>query len=100
VGSSTFKFGFQGGNPYYKKIQVANARVPIESVQIKRNGAWQQLVKTIGEGRQLCKGGELGRRARRDIGLCALLQADTPNSLAGDSNTIVTAAARAHNRLE
>lgn len=47
VGGTTFKFGFQGGNPWYKKIQVANARVPISKVEIKRNGYWQQLVATI-----------------------------------------------------
>lgn len=26
VGSSTFRFGFQGGNPWYRKIQIAGAR--------------------------------------------------------------------------
>lgn len=47
VGSSTFKFGYQGGNPYYKKLQVANARVPIAKVEMARGGGWQQLVATI-----------------------------------------------------
>lgn len=47
VGSSSFKFGFQGGNPWYKKMQVANARVPVAKVELLRGGAWQELVKTI-----------------------------------------------------
>lgn len=48
VGASAFKYGFQGGNPYYKKIQVANARVPVAKVELKRGGgSWQQLVATV-----------------------------------------------------
>lgn len=31
----------------YKKIQVANARVPVAKVEIFRGGAFQQLVATI-----------------------------------------------------
>jgi expansin (peptidoglycan-binding protein) len=47
VGSSTFRFGYQGGNPWYRKLMVANARVPVRSVQIWRDGAWNMLTKTI-----------------------------------------------------
>lgn len=47
VGSSTFRFGYQGGNPWYRKLMVANARVPVRNVQIWRDGAWNQLTKTI-----------------------------------------------------
>ncbi|KAI8473724.1 MAG: hypothetical protein J3K34DRAFT_466209 [Monoraphidium minutum] len=47
VGDSKFRYGFQGGNPWYKKIQIANARVPVRKLEIKRNGAWQELVATI-----------------------------------------------------
>ena len=32
-----------GGNAWYKKIMVANTRVPIASVAIKRNGQWTSL---------------------------------------------------------
>eukprot|EP00878_Enallax_costatus_P008465 GHUV01008849.1.p1 GENE.GHUV01008849.1~~GHUV01008849.1.p1 ORF type:complete len:458 (+),score=60.20 GHUV01008849.1:208-1581(+) len=47
VGSTTFKFGFQGGNPWYKKMMVANARVPLSNVRLWQDGAWVQLIKTI-----------------------------------------------------
>lgn len=47
VGASALRYGFQGGNPYYKKLQVANARVPVAKVEILRGGGWQQLVATI-----------------------------------------------------
>jgi hypothetical protein len=47
VGSSNFAYGYQGGNDYYKKVQVATARVPISKLEIKRNGAWQQAVATV-----------------------------------------------------
>jgi hypothetical protein len=47
VGSSTFKYGYQGGNPWYRKMMVANTRVPVRNVQMWRDGAWRQLTKTI-----------------------------------------------------
>jgi expansin (peptidoglycan-binding protein) len=47
VGSSTFKYGYQGGNPWYRKMMVANTRAPVRNVQIMRDGAWRQLTKTI-----------------------------------------------------
>ncbi len=47
VGSSTFRYGYQGGNPYYKKMMVANTRMPVRNVQIWQGGAWTQLTKTI-----------------------------------------------------
>ncbi len=34
VGSSTFSYGYQGGNPWYRKLQVANARVPVAKVEL------------------------------------------------------------------
>lgn len=47
VGSSTFRYGYQGGNPYYRKMMVANARVPVRNVQMWRDGKWNQLTRTI-----------------------------------------------------
>lgn len=47
VGSSTFRFGYQGGNPWYRKMMVANARVPVRNVQISIGGSWSPLTKTI-----------------------------------------------------
>jgi hypothetical protein len=47
VGSSTFRYGYQGGNPWYRKMMVANARVPVRNVQIMQGGAWKPLTKTI-----------------------------------------------------
>lgn len=47
VGSSTFRFGFQGGNPWYRKMMVANARVPLKSVRVWESGAWKSLIGTI-----------------------------------------------------
>lgn len=47
VGGSSFRFGFQGGNPWYRKMMVANARVPLKSVRIWESGAWKDLVGTI-----------------------------------------------------
>eukprot|EP00775_Hariotina_reticulata_P006889 gene6889-7105_t len=47
VGDSSFRFGFQNGNPWYRKVMVANARVPIADVQIWEDGKWKQLYKTI-----------------------------------------------------
>lgn len=46
VGDSTFRFGFQGGNPWYRKMMVANARVPLKQVNIWEGG-WKPLIKTI-----------------------------------------------------
>jgi expansin (peptidoglycan-binding protein) len=47
VGSSTFRYGYQGGNPWYRKMMVANARVPVRNVQMWRDGKWNQLTRTI-----------------------------------------------------
>jgi hypothetical protein len=47
VGGSNFRFGFQGGNPWYRKMMVANARVPLKSVRIWESGAWKSLTGTI-----------------------------------------------------
>lgn len=47
VGSSTFRFGFQGGNPWYKKMMVANTRVPLRSVSVWQDGGWKPLTPTI-----------------------------------------------------
>jgi hypothetical protein len=47
VGSSTFRYGYQGGNPWYRKMMVANARVPVRNVQMMQGGAWKPLTKTI-----------------------------------------------------
>lgn len=47
VGSSTFRFGFQNGNAWYKKLMVANARVPLKQVRIWESGAWKNLIATI-----------------------------------------------------
>lgn len=47
VGSSTFKYGYQGGNPWYRKIQAANGRVPVASMEVMEGGAWKKLTPTI-----------------------------------------------------
>uniref|UniRef100_A0A2C9M9B3 Uncharacterized protein n=1 Tax=Biomphalaria glabrata TaxID=6526 RepID=A0A2C9M9B3_BIOGL len=40
VGSSTIQYAFQGSNPYYLKLQIRNARIPITGVQVHRNNVW------------------------------------------------------------
>ncbi|CAL1530477.1 unnamed protein product [Lymnaea stagnalis] len=40
VGSTIIQYAFQGSNPWYIKLQIRNARIPITGVQIQANGNW------------------------------------------------------------
>ncbi|XP_076444184.1 uncharacterized protein LOC143282430 [Babylonia areolata] len=45
VGSGKLQFKFQGSNPYYLKLQVRNARIPVHVMEIDHNG-WQKMTHT------------------------------------------------------
>ncbi|XP_059142649.1 expansin-YoaJ-like [Physella acuta] len=40
VGSTSIQYAFQGSNPWYIKLQIRNARIPITGVEIQKNGGW------------------------------------------------------------
>ncbi|XP_059142651.1 expansin-YoaJ-like [Physella acuta] len=40
VGASTIQYTFQGSNPWYLKLQIRNARIPITGVQVRRSDQW------------------------------------------------------------
>lgn len=47
VGSSNLRYGFQGGNPWYRKLMVANARAPVRAAAVLVGGSWQELKPTV-----------------------------------------------------
>jgi expansin (peptidoglycan-binding protein) len=40
VGNTKIQYSFQGSNPWYVKVQIRNARIPITHVQLQRKGTW------------------------------------------------------------
>ncbi|KAL8591884.1 hypothetical protein ACOMHN_044380 [Nucella lapillus] len=46
VGNNKLQYSFQGSNPWYLKLQVANYRIPPNEVSVQRNGVWQAMTKT------------------------------------------------------
>jgi len=46
VGDSTIQYRFQGSNQWYIKLQVRNARIPITSLELMKDGQWVSLTHT------------------------------------------------------
>ncbi|CAL1530476.1 unnamed protein product [Lymnaea stagnalis] len=56
VDSTTIQYAFQGSNPFYLKLQVRNARIPITGVQVHRSNAWVTMTHS-GDGYWLLSDG-------------------------------------------
>ncbi|XP_059142652.1 expansin-YoaJ-like [Physella acuta] len=62
VGASTIQYTFQGSNPWYLKLQIRNARIPITGVQVRRSNQWVTMTHSadgywiLSDGRQMPDG--------------------------------------------
>nr|KAG5696333.1 hypothetical protein BaRGS_027943 [Batillaria attramentaria] len=46
VGNGKVEYKFQGSNPYYIKLQVRNARIPVHLLEVQVHGSWQKMSHT------------------------------------------------------
>uniref|UniRef100_A0A2C9KME2 Expansin-like EG45 domain-containing protein n=1 Tax=Biomphalaria glabrata TaxID=6526 RepID=A0A2C9KME2_BIOGL len=46
VGGSTIQYAFQGSNPWYIKLQIRNARIPITKALVRRNNNWVTMQRS------------------------------------------------------
>ncbi|XP_059142648.1 uncharacterized protein LOC131930253, partial [Physella acuta] len=70
VGTSTIQYAFQGSNPYYLKLQIRNARIPITGVQVHRSNAWVTMTHSS-DGYWLLNDGHAMPSGQFDIRLTA-----------------------------
>ena len=46
VGDTTIQYLFQGSNPWYIKLQIRNARIPIVKVELQKGDQWMTPVQS------------------------------------------------------
>ncbi|PVD19298.1 hypothetical protein C0Q70_19785 [Pomacea canaliculata] len=83
VGSGNVQFKFQGSNPYYVKLQVRNARLPVHVMEIEQGGSFHAMTHT-GDGFFLYNGGPISGAFR--VRLTAVNGAQITDTISGIVN--------------